>query len=54
MNENKDSKCDLLKMDCEGAEFEIMQSLSDKELSQYFLTDALPIIDFLNNSNVFS
>ena len=32
MNENKFLKCDLLKMDCEGAEFEIMQSLSDKEL----------------------
>ena len=32
MNENKFSKCNLLKMDCEGAEFEIIQSLSDKEL----------------------
>ena len=32
MNESNFSKCDLLKMDCEGAEFEIMQSLSNNEL----------------------
>ncbi len=32
MSENNFSKCDFLKIDCEGAEFEIMQSLSDEEV----------------------
>ena len=32
MQENGISKCDMLKMDCEGAEFEILESLSDEEL----------------------
>lgn len=29
---NKISKCDMLKMDCEGAEFEIIRTLSDNDL----------------------
>lgn len=32
MNKNQISKCDMLKMDCEGAEFEIIKSLSDDDL----------------------
>ena len=32
MTENQISKCNMLKMDCEGAEFEIIESLSDDQL----------------------
>ena len=32
MQENQISKCNMLKMDCEGAEFEIIESLPDNEL----------------------
>ena len=32
MTENQISNCNMLKMDCEGAEFEIIESLSDDEL----------------------
>ncbi len=32
MQENKISKCNMLKMDCEGAEFEIIESLPNDEL----------------------
>jgi len=32
MLENQITKCNMLKMDCEGAEFEIIESLSDIEL----------------------
>ncbi len=32
MLENQITKCDMLKIDCEGAEFEIIKSLSDVEL----------------------
>jgi len=34
MQENEISKCDMLKMDCEGAEFEIIKSLTNEELSK--------------------
>jgi len=34
IKENQIKKCNLLKMDCEGAEFEIMESLTNEELSK--------------------
>jgi FkbM family methyltransferase len=34
MNENQILECDMLKIDCEGAEFDIIESLSNKELSK--------------------
>ena len=34
MKENQIEKCNILKMDCEGAEFEIIESLTNEELSK--------------------
>ncbi len=51
MKENQISKCNMLKIDCEGAEFEIMESLLDDELLKI---DKLCLEYHLKGNSLFS
>lgn len=51
MNNNQISKCDMLKIDCEGAEFKIIESLSDSDLLKI---DKLCLEYHLNENDIAS
>lgn len=51
MNNNQISKCDMLKIDCEGAEFKIIESLSDNDLLKI---DKLCLEYHLNENDIAS
>jgi|SaaInlV_130m_DNA_3_1039695.scaffolds.fasta_scaffold01027_5 FkbM family methyltransferase len=50
MNENRITNCNMLKMDCEGAEFEIINSLSDEEILKI---EKICLEYHLKNDNLF-